>query len=111
MKFGVNVTQVYRYTYENIPAQEVKLLLKILSKIKFFGQGRIVTFQIDQQPPRGKKTGMDLADQVLSFGRATPQPKAPAADNKTTSTTEQPRPFIFTPTRESARCSREKTFL
>lgn len=70
LKFGVNVAGIYRYTYENIPAQEVKLLLKILSKIKFFGQGRIAVFQIDPELPRGKKTSIDLADQVLSFGRA-----------------------------------------
>ena len=70
LKFKVNVADVYRYTYENIPAQDIKLLLKILSKIKFFGQGRIVVFQIDQQLNRGKKPGIDLADYVLSFGRA-----------------------------------------
>ena len=70
LKFGVNVAGVYRYTCENIPLQEVKLLLKFLSKIKFFGQGRIATFQIDPELYRGKKTGIDLADHVLSFGRA-----------------------------------------
>jgi len=70
LKFGVNVAQVYRYTYENIPAQEVKLLLEILSKIKFFGQGRIAAFQIDSGLYSGKKSAMDLADQCLTFGRA-----------------------------------------
>jgi phosphoesterase RecJ-like protein len=70
LKFGVDVRQVYGYAYENIPVPEVRLLLKILSKIKFFGQGRIVVFQIDQNCCKGKKTGRDLADQVLSFGRA-----------------------------------------
>jgi len=70
LKFRVNVAQVYRYTYENIPAQEVKLLVKILSEIKFFGQGRIAVFQIDPALSGGKKTSIDLADQCLSFGRA-----------------------------------------
>ncbi|MDP2927370.1 MAG: bifunctional oligoribonuclease/PAP phosphatase NrnA [Candidatus Omnitrophota bacterium] len=70
LKFGVNVAQVYRYTFENIPPQEVKLLLKFLSKIKFFGQGRIAAFQFDPELGGGKKTGIDLADQCLSFGRA-----------------------------------------
>jgi len=70
LKFGINVAQIYRYTYENIPPLEVKLLLKFLSKIKFFGQGRIAAFQIDAESFRGKKTSMDLADQCLSFGRA-----------------------------------------
>jgi phosphoesterase RecJ-like protein len=70
LEFGVNVAQVYRHTYENIPAQEVKLLLKFLSKIKFFGQGRIATFGIDSELPRAKIPGIDLADHLLSFGRA-----------------------------------------
>lgn len=70
LKFKVNVAGVYRYTYENIPPQEVELLLKILSKIQFFGQGRIAAFAIDARLARGKKTTMDLADYILSFGRS-----------------------------------------
>jgi phosphoesterase RecJ-like protein len=70
LKCGVNVAGVYHYVYENIPAQAVKLLLKILSKIKIFGQGRIAVFEIGLEPSRGKKLGIDLADQCLSFGRA-----------------------------------------
>jgi len=41
-----------------------------LSKIKFFGQGRIASFQINLKSYKDKKTGIDLADQCLSFGRA-----------------------------------------
>lgn len=70
MKFGINVAQIYRYTYENITSQEAKLLLKFLSKIRFFGQRKIATFQIDSKLYKGKRVGLDLADQVLSFGRA-----------------------------------------
>ena len=70
LKFGVNVAQVYRYAYENIPPQEIKLLLKILSGIKFFGQGRAAAFQIGPESSGGRKTNIDLADQCLSFGRA-----------------------------------------
>ena len=69
LKFKVNVAGVYRYTYENIPLQEVKLLLKFLSKVKFFSQGRIAAFGIDSESSRGKKTKIDLADQCLNFGR------------------------------------------
>jgi len=70
LKSGINVAQVYRYTYENIPPQEVKLLLKLLSGIKFLGQGRIAVFQIDPGALGNRKTNIDLADQCLSFGRA-----------------------------------------
>ncbi|MCX5668833.1 MAG: bifunctional oligoribonuclease/PAP phosphatase NrnA [Candidatus Omnitrophica bacterium] len=70
LKFGVNVARTYSYAYENIPQQEVKLLLKFLSNIKFFGQGRIATFRIDSELPRVKMLSIDLADHILSFGRA-----------------------------------------
>jgi phosphoesterase RecJ-like protein len=69
LKFGINVPEVYGHAYENIPLAEVKLLLNILSKIKFFGQGKIVVFEIDKDLPRSKKIGMNLADHILSFGR------------------------------------------
>jgi len=70
LKFGVNVAGVYRHTYENIPAQEIKLLLKILSKIKFFARGKIAVFRIDSESSGVNKCAIDLADQALSFGRA-----------------------------------------
>jgi len=70
LKFGVNVPRVYRYAYESIPAPQAKLLLKFLSKIKFFGQGKIATFRINSKLIRTKMPGIDLADHVLSFGRA-----------------------------------------
>ncbi|MDD5130107.1 MAG: bifunctional oligoribonuclease/PAP phosphatase NrnA [Candidatus Omnitrophica bacterium] len=69
LKFGINVAQVYRYTYENIPPAEAKLLLKFLSKIKFFADGRLAVFQIDQKITKAKTSGVDLADQCLTFGR------------------------------------------
>lgn len=70
LKFKVNVAQVYRSAYENIPVGQVKLLLKFLSEIKFFSQDRIATFRINAESLRAKKQGIDLADHILSFGRA-----------------------------------------
>jgi bifunctional oligoribonuclease and PAP phosphatase NrnA len=70
MECGVNVTQVYRNTYENIPLSDVKLLLKLLPKITFFCQGKIAVFQIDKKLFLGTQPCVDLADLLLSFGRA-----------------------------------------
>lgn len=69
LQWGINVASVYRHTYENIPPFEAKLLLKFLSKIKFFGQGKVAVFEINSGFSKGKKTGVDLADQCLTFGR------------------------------------------
>ncbi len=70
LTFGINVAQVYRYTYENIPAKDVKLLLKLLSGIKFFVQGKIAVFQINKNLYKSNKPVIDLADFALSFGRS-----------------------------------------
>ncbi len=70
LKFGIDVTQVYRATYENIPPADVKLLLKLLPKIKFYCQGRVVVFQIRKELFKKGKPCVDLADLALSFGRA-----------------------------------------
>lgn len=70
LKFGLNVSQVYRFTYENIPVSDVKLLLKLLPKIEFYCQGKAAVFQIKKELIRSKKPAIDLADVLLSFGRA-----------------------------------------
>ncbi len=70
LKSGINVSRVYRNTYENIPAVDIKLLLKLLPKIRFFCQGKIAAFQIKKELIKAKKPSIDLADLLLSFGRA-----------------------------------------
>ncbi len=70
LEFGINVTQVYRNTYENIPLSDVKLLLKLLVKVEFYHRGKIAGFKITQDLLRGRNSCIDLADFVLSFGRA-----------------------------------------
>lgn len=70
LKFGINAAQVYRNTYENIPASDVKLLLKLLATIKFYAQGKIAAFQIKKESVKDKKPTLDLADLLLSFARA-----------------------------------------
>jgi phosphoesterase RecJ-like protein len=70
LKFGIDTASIYRYTYENIPALDVKLLLKLLSGIQFFSRGRLAVFQIDLKSSGIKKTSIDLAEQLLSFGRS-----------------------------------------
>lgn len=70
LKTGINVALVYRSTYENIPSADVKLLLKLLPKIKFYSQGKIAAFLINKNLFSGKKPTIDLGDLALSFGRS-----------------------------------------
>jgi phosphoesterase RecJ-like protein len=70
LKFGINVSQVYRAAYENIPQDDVKLLLKLLPKMKFFCQGQIAVFWVKKELFKNRKPSVDLADLLLSFGRS-----------------------------------------
>lgn len=70
LKSGINVASVYRATYENIPSTDVKLLLKLLPRIKFYSQGRIAVFILNRNLFGAKKPSMDLGDLALSFGRS-----------------------------------------
>jgi len=68
VKFGVDVAGVYRYAYENIPRQAIRLLLQAQSGVKFFKGGKVAVFTLGSASV-DKNSGFDLADQVLNFGR------------------------------------------
>ncbi len=70
LESGLEVAQVYRNTYENIPLSDVKLLLEILPEIKFYYRGKIAWFKIKKKLLKSGKPRVDVADLVLSFGRA-----------------------------------------
>jgi len=69
LKLGINTAEVYRKTYENIPLSDIRVLLKLLTKIKFYFQGKIACFKIRQETVKTVKLSIDLADQLLNFGR------------------------------------------
>lgn len=69
VKSGINVACVYRHTYENIPLTAVKPLLSIQSGVRFFAQGKIAAFTITPRMLKAAEPAVDLADQVLNFGR------------------------------------------
>jgi phosphoesterase RecJ-like protein len=70
LESGLEVAQVYRNTYENIPLSDVKLLLEILPEIKFYYRGKIAWFKIKKKLLKFGKPCVDVADLALSFGRA-----------------------------------------
>ncbi|MFA6357653.1 MAG: bifunctional oligoribonuclease/PAP phosphatase NrnA [Candidatus Omnitrophota bacterium] len=70
LKLGVNVKEVYRNTYENIPINDIKLLLKLLPKIKFYYKSKIASFKISDELMKAGKPSVDIADLLLSFGRS-----------------------------------------
>jgi len=70
LKFHLDIPQIYKSIYENIPFADMKLLTRILPGIKQEAKGRVVWFQVKRDMLRNKKLSFDLSEHVLSFGRA-----------------------------------------
>ncbi|MDP3732611.1 MAG: bifunctional oligoribonuclease/PAP phosphatase NrnA [Candidatus Omnitrophota bacterium] len=70
LKFNLDVPQIYKSIYENIPFPDMKLLTRILPGIRQGAKGRIVWFQVKHNILRNKKLSFDLSEHILSFGRA-----------------------------------------
>jgi phosphoesterase RecJ-like protein len=69
LKFNLNIPQIYKSVYENIPFEDMKLLSKILPGIRRQAGGRLIWFQIKKNLLRNKKLSFDLSEYILSFGR------------------------------------------
>ncbi|MFA5275851.1 MAG: bifunctional oligoribonuclease/PAP phosphatase NrnA [Candidatus Omnitrophota bacterium] len=70
LKYGIDVPEVYRYAYENIPFEDIKLLIKILLKINRSADGKLIWFQVPHNLLKRKKVSFDLAEHLLTFGRS-----------------------------------------
>jgi phosphoesterase RecJ-like protein len=70
LKFNLDIAQIYKSTYENIPFEDMKLLARILPGIRQEAKGRVIWFQIKQNMLKNKKSSFDLSEHILSFGRA-----------------------------------------
>lgn len=70
LKFGIDVPQIYRSVYEDIPFEDMKLLTRVLLGMKRRAQGRIIWFQIKRNLLKRRNLSFDLSENILSFGRA-----------------------------------------
>lgn len=70
LKFKLDVPQIYRSVYENVPFEDMRLLSRILPGIRREAEGRIVWFQIKRDILRKRRLSFDLSEAILSFGRA-----------------------------------------
>jgi len=70
LKFNLDIPQIYKSIYENIPFLDMKLLTRILPGLRQEAKGRVIWFQVKQNMLRNKKLSFDLSEHILSFGRA-----------------------------------------
>ncbi|MFA5346147.1 MAG: bifunctional oligoribonuclease/PAP phosphatase NrnA [Candidatus Omnitrophota bacterium] len=68
--FSIDVNQVYKNIYENIPFSDMQILIKVLSCIHTVNAGKIAWVEVPAKLLRHKKLSFDLTDHLLSFVRA-----------------------------------------
>lgn len=70
LRFNLDITQIYKNVYENIPFKDMQLLIKILPTINYQFHGKVAWFQIKKNLLKNKKLSFDLTEYVLGFARA-----------------------------------------
>lgn len=70
LKYNLDIAQIYKSVYENIPFKDMKFLSTILPNIRLEAAGRIAYFVIRKNVLKNKKLSFDLTEHLLSFARA-----------------------------------------
>jgi phosphoesterase RecJ-like protein len=71
LKHKLDVRQIYRSIYENMPFADAKLLAEILPTIKRSFGGKVVWFEVKKSIlKKRKKISIDLTEHLLTFARA-----------------------------------------
>ncbi len=70
IKLKLNVAQIYRNIYGNIPFSDIKLFIKILPTLKRDTSGKVVWFEIKQGLLKNTKLSFDLGEHILGVGRS-----------------------------------------
>ncbi len=70
LQFDIDVPQVYRYCYEDIPFKDMKLLAGALGGIRREASGRIIWCELRRKFLKKDIRSFDLGENVLSFCRS-----------------------------------------
>jgi bifunctional oligoribonuclease and PAP phosphatase NrnA len=70
LKYKLNILQIYRNIYENIPLEDMRFLAKLLPRMQSESAGKIAWFQVKRNTLKNKKLSFDLTEHILKFARA-----------------------------------------
>lgn len=70
LRYGIDVTSIYRKLYEEKPFKDLKLLVKMLSDIKLAASGKIAWVALEDHIPKNRNLSFDLSERVLGFARS-----------------------------------------
>jgi len=71
LEYGLDVVEIYKLTYGNLPFKDMELIAKLLNDIKRQNQGRVVWFEVKASVlKKYKNLYADLTDYLMNFARA-----------------------------------------
>ncbi len=71
LKYDIDVVQIYRNAYENIPLEDIRLLNKIIPSMKVQLEGKVAWFQVNKKVLKEHiDASFDLSEHLLSFARS-----------------------------------------
>jgi len=70
LKYNLDIPQIYKNIYENIPLEDMKLLIRILPHMRLNAQGKIAWFQLERNMLKKRRLSFDLTEHILGFARA-----------------------------------------
>lgn len=68
--YGLDVAQIHKQIYGQIPFEDIKLLIKILPQVMRVHSGKTIWFEIRRDVLKNKKISFDLSENILSFARS-----------------------------------------
>lgn len=70
MRYGIDTRMIYKKIYQDVPFEDMKLLVSVLPDLRLAAGGKIAYCAIRRDLLENKKLSFDLTEHILSFSRA-----------------------------------------
>jgi phosphoesterase RecJ-like protein len=69
LRYNLDIIQIYKNIYENIPLADIKLLSRILPHMRISAGGKLAWFQVKRNMLKKRRLSFDLTENLLGFAR------------------------------------------
>jgi len=69
LRYNLDIPQIYKNIYENVPLEDIKLLSRILPHMRISAGGKLAWFQIKRNMLKKGRLSFDLTENLLGFVR------------------------------------------
>ncbi len=70
LKHNLDAAKIYNQVYGNMPFEDAKLLIKMMSRMKLACSGKLVWFEIERRILKNKRICIDLTEHLMNFSRS-----------------------------------------